>query len=288
MRCIRLEDKEHIDRIRQNCGHVLSSHAFASLFVWQKNMKLSIDLSEDGFLVQTKEMDAPGYFFPCGSQEARLRYVRQVMEEPGGTFLYMREEDKEFLEKYFPGEFTYQETLESEEYIYERSGFETLSGSAYSNIRKQVNRLFREHRVEALPFREADAEQVEALIEHYNIQMHQIGYGGLRDDDIPERVFKYRRELGCYGVSVWVDGEIKAAAFGFPLNEDTIDGCMECHDKEIEGLSCYTQISMLLASPDRYRYLNGEEDLGIMGLRNMKRHLNPCRMNRVYTAIHKG
>lgn len=288
MRCIRLEDKRYIEQIRKDCGHVLSSHAFASLFVWQKNMKLSIDLSEDGFLVQTQEQDNSSFFFPCGSQEAKLHYVRRVMEKPGASFLYMREEDKDFLEKFFPGEFSYQEIPESEEYIYERSGFETLSGSAYSNVRKQVKRLLREHRVEALPFQEKDAEQIKALIDHYNVQMHQTGYRGLRDDDISERVFRYRSELGCYGVTVWVDGAIKATAFGFPLNEDTIDGCMECHDKEIDGLSCYTQMSMLLAAPGNYQYLNGEEDLGIPGLRSMKRHLNPCRMNRIYTAIHKG
>lgn len=33
---IRLEQRFHIERIRQKYGHVLSSHAFASLFLWER------------------------------------------------------------------------------------------------------------------------------------------------------------------------------------------------------------------------------------------------------------
>ena len=289
MRNIQIEDKEQIDRIRKCEGHEFSSHAFASLFLWQKNMNLSIDLSEEGFLVQTKENGIHGYFYPCGTKEAQLRYVQQVMKEPEASFFYMRKEDREFLEEHFPGEFSYQEQPESDEYIFDRSGLQTLQGSAYLNVRRQVNRLLREHQVKALPFCEEDADQVAALIARNDTSEHHLGYGGLRDDGIPERAFAYRKELDLHGVTIRVDGEVKAVVFGFRLTEDTIDACMECHDKGIYGLSCYTQMALLLSSPEHFQYMNVEEDLGIPGLRMLKRHLNPCRMNHIYTATrHKG
>ena len=39
-----------IDAIRAKAGHKLSSHAFPSLYVWQKEMKLLLYLQEDFFL----------------------------------------------------------------------------------------------------------------------------------------------------------------------------------------------------------------------------------------------
>ena len=45
-----LEDRQIIDAIRAKAGHKLSSHAFPSLYVWQKEMKLLLYLQEDFFL----------------------------------------------------------------------------------------------------------------------------------------------------------------------------------------------------------------------------------------------
>ena len=50
---IRLEQRFHIERIRQKYGHVLSSHAFASLFLWKEQMKLQIVPEDDAFFVKT-------------------------------------------------------------------------------------------------------------------------------------------------------------------------------------------------------------------------------------------
>lgn len=289
MRSIYIEDKEQIDRIRKLEGHELSSHAFASLFLWQENMKLSIDISEEGFLVQTEENGLHGYFYPCGTKEAQLRYVKQLMEEPMVSIYYMREEDMIFLEENFPGEFSFRKQPESDEYIFDRDGLMTLQGSVYLNVRRQVKRLFRDHQVEVHSFCEEDADQVAALIARNSTSGHHAGYGGITDDGMPERVFTYRKELGLCGVTIRVDGEVRAVVFGFRLTEDTIDACMECHDKGIYGLACYTQMVLLLCAPDQFRYMNVEEDLGIPGLRMLKRHFHPCRMNHIYTATrHKG
>ena len=40
-----LEDRQIIDAIRAKAGHKLSSHAFPSLYVWQKEMKLLLYLN---------------------------------------------------------------------------------------------------------------------------------------------------------------------------------------------------------------------------------------------------
>ncbi len=284
MREIELGDQEQVEKIRKACGHELSSHAFANIFLWREKLGLQIELEPDGYLVRSNRGEEKSYYYPCGTREAQLRLIREHQEEPGFTLDYIREEDRGFLEEQFPGVFLMEEVPEAEEYIFDRAEFMSLKGAAYANVRKRLNRLFREHQIEAGLYREEDAKEVAALIAGYDTDGHQAGQYGLLDDLIPQQVFDLRKELGLLGVVVRVDGELKGVAFGFPLNEDTIDGCMECHDLEIEGMSVYTQMAMLLEAPENFRYMNAEEDLGIPGIRTMKRYMNPCRMNRIYRA----
>lgn len=284
MREIRLDDREQVEKLRRIWNHELSSHAFPSIYLWKEKLGLQIDLQEDGFLVRMGQGGAHTYYFPCGSPEAVRRFIRAHEAEPDFTLTYLREADKSFLEEHFPGRYEIEEVPDSEEYIYDREGLSGLQGSAYANVRKRMNRLHRSYQVTAAPFEEKDEPEVQALLERHVIRTHEAGQFGLVDDDLPEQAFAGRKELGLYGVVIRVDGEVRGVAFGFPINEDTIDGCMECHDPEIEGLSCYTQMAMLLEAPEQYRYMNGEEDLGIPGLRSMKRYMNPCRMNQIYTA----
>ena len=285
LREIELDDKDRVEGLRRRFGHELSSHAFASLFLWKDKMKLSIDLEEDGFLIQTEEENMHEYFYPCGSEDAQLRFLQMHMEEPGFSLVYVREEDRSFLETHFPGQFSYEEAPDSDEYLFFREDFKSLDGYAYANVRKRINRLKRKHELEVSLFCDEDEETAHALLTKWEEAVsHQPGIHGLLDDGIPERALRYRKELEFYGLTVRVDGEVKGFAFGFLLDEHTIDGCSECHDLEIEGLSFYIQMAMLLYAPEGVQYMNGEEDLGISGLRTMKRFLNPCRMNRVVTA----
>ena len=68
-RSIQLTDQPGIDAVRARQGHTLSAHAFTSLFLWQKALKLSVCLEEDGFFVRFALRGENAWFYPCGSQE---------------------------------------------------------------------------------------------------------------------------------------------------------------------------------------------------------------------------
>lgn len=102
---IRLEQRFHIERIRQKYGHVLSSHAFASLFLWKEQMKLQIVPEDDAFFVKTGLQGSDVWFFPCGQKRDTLEFIEQHMDNPSFGMVYLREEDKCMLESCFPGRF---------------------------------------------------------------------------------------------------------------------------------------------------------------------------------------
>ena len=147
-----------------------------------------------------------------------------------------------------------------------------------------MNRLFREHEIWCRPYTECDESAVWDFLNHLEGITHRPGYHMLTDSQVPQTAMTYRTELGLHLVTVWADGILSGISMGFPLTGDTMDGCVERHLPSIHGLSCFTQMSLIREAPPRYRYMNGEEDLGLSGLRTMKHHMNPCRMNRIWRA----
>lgn len=279
-----LKQRFLIENIRQKYHHPLSSHAFANLFLWKEQMKLQIQLEEDAFFVKTGLEGPDIWFFPCGEKRGTLSFIERHMDEPSFGMVYLREEDKSLLEECFPGRFMYSPMPESDEYIFDRAELEQLSGPKFANVRNQMNRLFREHEILCRPYTEADESAVWDLLNHLERTTHRPGYHMLTDGRVPQTAMQCRNELGLYLVTVWANGILSGVSMGFPLTGDTMDGCVERHLPSIHGLSCFTQMSLIREAPPQYRYMNGEEDLGLSGLRTMKHHMNPCRMNRIWRA----
>lgn len=284
MRKIEFTDRIQIENIRTKYSHELSSHAFTNLYIWQETMGLSIELKDDAFFVKAGMEGKNTFFYPCGSLESQLMFIRKYMNSPEFAMIYLRGKDKEFLEEQFPGVFTFQLVEESCEYIYSRDSFGQLQGKKNLHIRKQTNHLKKHHDLQVIPLRDEDETAVRHLLAQTNDRNHMRGYHAMLDDRIPELVLQYRKELGIGAAAFWEQGELIGVIFGFPLTEDTIDACIERHDTSIQGLCYYMQMELLKQSNLQYRYLNTEEDLGVPGLRSMKQNLHPCRMNEVWSA----
>ena len=223
---IRLEQRFHIERIRQKYGHLLSSHAFASLFLWKEQMKLQIVPEDDAFFVKTGLEGSDVWFFPCGQKRDTLEFIEQHMDNPSFGMVYLREEDKCMLESCFPGRFFCSPMPESDEYIFDRTELEQLSGPKFANVRNQVNRLFREHEIWCRPYTECDESAVWDFLNHLEGITHRPGYHMLTDSQVPQTAMTYRTELGLHLVTVWADGILSGISMGFPLTRDTMDGCV--------------------------------------------------------------
>lgn len=111
---ITFEQKESIEKIRKKYGHILSSHAFASLWIWKEKMGLTVHTEEDFFAVKSTLYGKNAWFFPCGAEEKKKAFLKKQMEEAENFSLYyMREEDRMFLEEEYPGCFCIEKAEES-------------------------------------------------------------------------------------------------------------------------------------------------------------------------------
>lgn len=105
-----LSMKDTIEGIRYENGHITASHAFASLFMWQKEMGLSVYLEENLFAVKCRMQGENAWFFPCGGRTAVRDFICRCLDDEGLLFCYMRREDAEFLGTGIPGKVPNQGT----------------------------------------------------------------------------------------------------------------------------------------------------------------------------------
>lgn len=197
---------------------------------------------------------------------------------------YLREEDVWFLEKYFRGMFDTRPVPDASEYIYDREEMETIAGGRFSNMRKQIHKLLKTYQVRTERIDSHNLTDAIKLLRGQSVPAHTPGYHFLRDDGIAEEALQNWEKLGLFGVLVYLDGRPQSFAMGFELTPDTVDGCIEKHRGEISGISYLTQREFFLSAPAQYRFLNGEEDMGLPGLRTMKRHMVPSGKNEIWEA----
>ena len=95
--------KYFIEQIRTEYGHTASSHAFVSLYLWQKCMNLSLLCEKDFFAVKCGGDSENMWFCPCG-RPGRGRTALFVKTFPISRFLYAiyATATRNFLSKDFP------------------------------------------------------------------------------------------------------------------------------------------------------------------------------------------
>lgn len=283
---IRLCYKEDIDRIRTQYHHELSSHAFASLYLWRKQMKLTLYLEEDMFAVKSRWRGKNTWFFPCGNESSILDFLEKHKKEDF-AICYARKQDIQLIERHFPNEFSFFLDEASSEYIYEKEEHRILYGKNYANLRTQIHKVEKEHSLRTALLTEETLADAFDVIRNWSKKELKISDNVLKlgDGEIDEEALQLFQELDISGVVVYMNEEPYAIAAGYPLSENTYDLFLAKEKERISGLAYYTKREFFLSLPQNYQYINIEEDLGIEGLRRMKKNLNPIYMNEIWEAI---
>lgn len=285
IRKIDFKHKEIIEKIRSEHGHILSSHAFTSLYLWQHAMGLSLMCGEDFFAVQCGGHESNTWFFPCGDEKKIHSFIAGRMSDKPFSLRYLRECDVHWLEDNFPGKWNFCHAESSDEYICNISEYISLEGSKFSEIRRKIRKIDREHGITVKEISDSTLSDAISVAKKWYAAEHHIGAGGLSDDMIAEIALSERTGLGVSGVVVYADGAPVSVFAGFPLTADTVDVLIgKCTANAPRGIAYYALREYLRSLNGEYKFCNHEEDLGIEGIRQMKSSLCPIAKTHVWEA----
>lgn len=279
---IRLSDKETIEAIRKQYSHTTASHAFASLYIWREDLGIRLALEEEVFTVKCSLLGSNTWFFPCGRTDRVCALLQELLQEKELCLLYMRQEDKELLEEHFPGRFAIKEAPSDSEYIYDREEQQELKGRRFSGMRNHINRAKRDHVLKVSPFTGKTLPfpvQSRSMAECQDLPDtgHCVG-----DETSTRILLSHANALEVQGVMVSVGEEPYAVVAGFALSDDTFDMCLAKQKQYLTGLSNYAKHEWIKSLPRQYTKINAEEDLGIEGLRMMKKQMQPVTQILMY------
>ena len=203
-------------------------------------------------------------------------------------FYYARAEEAALLEAWFPGKFDIRRSPEDDEYIYDRREQLELKGKPFRHQRNDLHRAQENHALGVSPITPENGALCRQVLAGWKAQYHSRGKNGLMDVAAGETLLQNIRELGLTGVLVTEGTAPVAVAAGYPLTDSVFDLCVCQQITPAPEISTFARHALLQSLGEEVREVNGEEDLGIEGLRNLKEGLRPSRKIEMYACTQRG
>lgn len=274
--------KNKINQICDNYANSSSSHSFVSLYIWRDIFGSSLCIGNEMFSLKCDTKGENAWFFPCGDEKEKIEFIDSKKSEEKFSLCYIREEDLEFIKKYYPNDFIIEECPQDSEYIYDREAWERLEGRKYAAMRNHIRRAIKDNNLSVKIITEEDLDNVYNIISVWDRVKRMEGSNGDTDKLSAKTLIKNYRDLSVFGIMVYVDDIPFAVVAGYPLSDNMFDMCLAKQKSTLSGLSVYAKHQFITLLDKRYKYINAEEDLGIEGLRIMKQQMQPIGQIKMY------
>lgn len=203
--------------------------------------------------------------------------AKQAKEEGMPLYLYgILPELKERLENVFPEIFEYRENPDHFDYLYLRKDLAELKGKYLQTKRNHVNKFRKRYDFRFVPLTAGMVGDCLRMYDEWCTERRCDDDDSLtHEQQALTYALEHFDELGVVGGSLWVEGNMIAFTFGACVNYDTFCVHAEKALGRFEG--AYNAINQEFAQylPERFVYLNREEDLGLPGLRKAKQSYRP-------------
>lgn len=273
--------------------------SFANFYAWQPTYR-SAWAEVNGFLVIRFFIDGGekiGYMQPIGTDgglefSSIIPLLAQDAHLHGDRLriIGVTEEGRGSLNHIYEGRFAFYSSRDEEDYIYRRESLASLCGKRLQPKRNHVNQFVKRYGDVGYHYRELTAADFDACLDLDCKWRTSHGDYGCGDSDpersAMERSFAHFEELELRGGALFVGEEMVAFTYGSAINGDTF--CVHIEKGLTDVVGCYAVVNKLFAEslPERYIFVNREEDMGLEGLRRAKLSYYPDHLQVKYSAIY--
>lgn len=274
---IELKDKELIEKYFKRENHFLCEYCFTDLFIWGKHYNTQYAES-DGFLyIRSDNEEYDCYTVPDGEGDFKkaMEKLFEYTDQKGKQWIFVSiyKEQKEMLEKYYPGKFEFEENRDNADYVYLAEKLASLSGKKLHKKKNHVNRFYKEYegRWSYEPLNDDNIREFFG----YQLDWCENDSAFLGELCAASIALKNYKALGIVGGILRVDGKIVAVTLGSKSFDDTMIVHIEKADYNINGAYQVINQQFVLNHCQDVKYVDREEDLGIEGLRKAKESYYP-------------
>lgn len=282
---ITIKDKATFDRYLLDGNERGCGYSFANLFMWGRQNAV---IYNDHLVIFSHFNCRSVYPFPVGDGDKKAVLDAIIADAAERKIpcrlIALREEDKQTLEKLYPGKFRIHCDRDSYDYVYDIDALAELKGRKYHSKKNHYNR-FRENNPDYTvePINAENLPKVRQLItDWYETRLKESPESDFHMEHAAlEKALCNYKELKMEGLVLFSREHALAVTMGSKSTPDTFDVHFEKATAGVDG--AYTVINCEFANyiRDKYpevRFLNREEDLGIEGLRKAKQSYHPHHM----------
>ncbi len=284
---ITIDDRERIQKFTLRSMSQICDLSFSNLYGWSKRYNTHWAVFENSLIIRftSKSLSYPAYLMPICESSTRFVAVVEALEqiaEQGQyplTFMGVTPHCREFIERNCPKGVHFQSDEGSKDYIYLREKLVNLSGKSLQSKRNHINKF--EKLYPNWSYEEITDDNIDECIalETKWLQGEESPDSSRLDEQsMIDSCLRQRQVLGLLTGAIRVEGRIIAFSFGSPINENTFGVHVEKADINYEGAFTIINREFAKRIPEKYIYINREEDLGLEGLRKSKQSYKPVLM----------
>lgn len=289
-RPLTIDDKPLVESYLQKKQSDLSSHHFASIFIWSGLYKIFWTIIQENLCIFYQ--DALGMFMPLpplgGTPSAEtIRQCFELMNSYNQNSEISRIENvaEADLGRYEQSGFKMK--LKDKEYLCLRESIANLSGEVFKHKRSSYNHFKKNYNAQVLEYNDSLYQDCLSL---YRLWMKarkdkfsdSIYQQMLEDSFFSfETALKFYEKLDLTGYVVKIDGEVKACSFGYALNEETFCILFEVCNLEYKGIAQFI-FSEFAGELSGYKYINIMGSSDLENLKSVKLSYYPSKSIGIY------
>lgn len=280
-RKVTLEDREWIHEMLYHAGRKGCEYSFANLFFWL-NRNGGVARVGDHLCFQTCYGGFCSFFYPAGQGDVQpvIELLRQDARERGVPFVLrgVTREDREELERLYPGKFTFTLLRDSYDYTYPVEKLANLAGKKLQAKRNHINRFIAEHPDWFTePLTETNTKKCEEMA-HRWYEEHNDAKSLDTEKAALFTALSNRERMGMVGLVLYDGENVVGFSMGNRITEKVFDVNFEKAFAAIPG--AYALVNrefsrMIAAKFPEVELLNREDDMGLDGLRKAKESYSP-------------
>ena len=176
------------------------------------------------------------------------------------------------------------------DYIYLTQDLIDLKGRSYHGKKNHLNYFKKTYEYEYVELTSEMADEAMQFIADFNrrkeVPAHEMELLKMEEQAM-EDVFRNIEAVGYSAGAILIDGKIEAVAIGGKLGKNTITEHVEKANTNFRGLYQAINNEFCKNVASKAKYINREEDMGIVNLRKAKLSYNPVKLLEKYIGIFK-
>jgi hypothetical protein len=281
-----LGDRPRLDPALRAARYPLCEYAFATLYCWQGCNQTRWAFLDDWLLLRYEHEGSPKLLCPVGTGDLRAMvdacfdWLAAAGAPVEVTMVPEPARQRLRCEKCW-----FEPDKRNFDYIYLREDLATYPGSRFSRKRNHVARFLKRYEWSVTPIEPGDAREAMDFLDAW-AGANGVTGNRLLDYEVEanKACLANLRPLGVHGQALRVDGRIVGMSIGEELTSEVFAVHYEKADREIEGAYQMLTQQFTRTVPERYVWLDREQDMGVPGLRKAKEQFFPVAQEPAFTV----